>query len=404
MVESPPISDVARRHLRLQRAHDVGPIRFRKLREHFGSVDAVLEASRSELQNVDGIGPKTAESIFAARHDPGVDAEIERASACGVRILCQDDADYPLALLKIDDPPICLYVRGVLHPTDSVALAIVGTRRCSNYGREQAERFGGLLARVGFTIVSGLARGVDGAAHRAAVEAAGRTIAVLGNGLAHVYPQEHTELASRIVNSGALISELPIDAAPDTKNFPPRNRIIAGLSLGVLVIEAGKNSGALITARLAADYNREVFAIPGRVDQPELSAGVHALIRDGGGKLVTSLEDILDELPAVGEIMRRGMPSAASDVLDHSSIATGAGLTALEQAVWNAILEGNALADSVCSRVSFDTGKVMATLTALELKGLVRRVPGGRFEARAPADGGEGHSLKHVVRSSDPLK
>lgn len=371
------ISDAGRLHLLLQRAAEVGPIRFRRLLDHFGTAAAVLGASRSELQHVEGIGPKTAESIFAARGDD-IEPEVERAAACGVRILCREDGDYPKPLLQIPDPPICLYVRGTMQPTDAVSIGIVGTRRCSSYGREQAVRFAQLLARAGCTVVSGMARGIDGAAHRAALEAGGRTLAVLGNGLAHVYPPEHQELAERIENAGALLSELPMDCAPDAKNFPARNRIIAGLSLGVLVVEAGKTSGALITARLAGEYNREVFAIPGRIDSPQLSAGVHELIRDGA-KLVMCLEDILEEFAEVGDILRASPEAGGNEQSTGIGIV---GMTPQEREVWQAVVEGAEDADAICSRVSISTGGVMSALTGLELKGLVRRMPGGRYERR----------------------
>lgn len=379
------ISDVARRYLKLHLTGEVGPIRLRKLINHFGSLDAVLSASMGELQRVAGIGPRIAESIFRSRSDDSVDREIERAAACGVRIICFEDDDYPRSLRNIPDPPICLYFRGRIEPTDCVAIAIVGTRRCSHYGREQAIRFGQMLGGAGLTVVSGLARGIDSHAHRGALQGGGRTIAVLGNGLASIYPSEHQPLAEEVIAAGAVISEFPIDSQPVPENFPRRNRIITGLSLGVLVIEAGKRSGALITARLAAEYNREVFALPGRVDRPELTAGVHGMIRDGQAKLVTCLEDVLDELGQVGEIMGREVQTSVAPDGTGSGDATAAmpKLTAHEQSVLNAVVDDAEDADAIASKTGLDPARVMSTLTSLQLKGLIRQLPGHRFVSRS---------------------
>lgn len=379
------ISDAARRYLRLHLTTDVGPVRLRNLITHFGSIEAAMSASMAELQRVDGVGPRVAKAVFKSRGDDGsVEAEVERAAACNVRILCLEDAEYPQSLRNICDPPTCLYVRGRLKPTDGVAVAIVGTRRCSHYGREQAIRFGEMLGGAGFTVVSGLARGVDGDAHRGAMQAGGRTIAVLGNGLSRIYPAEHEALAAQIENAGAVVSEFAVDVGPEARNFPRRNRIIAGLSLGVVVIEAGRKSGALITARLATEYNREVFALPGRVDQPESTAGVHGLIRDGQAKLITCLDDILDELDQVGEIMRRETQQDAADsnAEAHASAPLAANLSASERAVFDAVGGGAEDVDTVASRAGLDSAGVLSALTSLQIKGLIRQLPGGRFAPR----------------------
>ncbi|MEE9296898.1 MAG: DNA-processing protein DprA, partial [Phycisphaerae bacterium] len=256
-------SPAALKYLRLQCAHDVGPVCTRKLVEHFGSVDKVLTASIKALEEVEGVGRYRAQAIQTARHTDAVQQAVALAAERGARIICREDEEYPKLLTHTPDPPVCLYVRGRLEPDDGLAIAIVGSRRNTHYGIEQSERFGALLARAGFTVVSGMARGADGAAHRGALSVGGRTVAVLGCGLGHVYPAEHAELAEDIVKSGALVSELPMDVPPEAKNFPPRNRIIVGMSLGVLVTECGKRSGAQISARLASEYNREVFALPG---------------------------------------------------------------------------------------------------------------------------------------------
>lgn len=382
---NPTISEMGRNYLRMHLASGVGPIRLKKLIEHFGDIDKVLAASAGALQRVDGIGPKVAEGILQARDDAGVENEIKRAKECGVRILCREDADYPQPLLHVPDPPTCLYVRGELQPTDSVAVAIVGTRRCSHYAREQAMRFGELLAGAGFTIVSGFARGVDGFAHQGALRAGGRTIGVLGNGLAHIYPEEHAELAEKVCQSGALVSELPIDVAPDSKNFPGRNRIIAALSLGVLVIEAGRGSGALITAEAAIEYNREVFALPGAVDRPELTAGSNQLIQRSEAKLVTCLEDILDELEGLGQLMGKGAPKEDARGIVKEADADGLlmrSLSPLQRSVFDAVASGTECVDEVCQSTGENASAVITALTSLQIRGLVKQLPGNRFVKR----------------------
>ncbi len=395
------ISEVGRKYLQLQMTPDLGPIRLGKLLDHFKTPDAILAASQSELQRIEGIGQQVSRSIFRAREYAGaVETEVERAVEVGARILCIADSDYPASLKHITDPPTCIYVKGDLQPQDAVAVAIVGTRRCSHYGKEQATRFGELLANAGFTVVSGLARGIDGCAHRGALRAGGRTIAVLGNGLATHYPPEHAELSGSIATSGALVTELAVDVGPEAKNFPGRNRIITGLSLGVLVIEAGRRSGALITARLASEYNREVFALPGNIDRGDLTAGSNALIRDGGAKLVTSLDDILDELADVGEVMRRGTqpgensepntstnrPKDGSPNAPRISVSDRLNrLTDPQRAVFKAAAKGATDLDAVCEMSKLDAGTVGSAVTALELAGLVKRLSGNRLEIRRPS-------------------
>lgn len=376
------VTATARKYLQLQMAGHVGPITFGKLLEHFDSIDDVLSASQADLQQVEGVGPGTAKEIHASRHTDGVEREIARARDCGLHIVCKDDPGYPLPLLNMADPPICLYVRGEWARADTLAIAIVGTRRCSHYGREQALRFAELLGRAGFTVVSGLARGIDGHAHEGALRAGGRTIAVLGNGLSSIYPQEHEELAARIAANGALISEFPVDAAPEAHNFPRRNRLVAGLCLGAIIVEAGLRSGALITGRFAMEYNREVFAVPGRIDRPELTAGVNGLIRDGGAKLITCLDDVLDELGDVGLLMRTdgGSESHVAQVVDGSTALPA--LSADEQAIVDALGKSDADSDAISEWTGLDVGRVTSILTSLQLKSVVERLPGSRFSLR----------------------
>ncbi len=273
----------------------VGPLTAERLIEYFGSASEVLRASRRDLERVDKVGPTLARKISQAREACDVDALIRFCEENGIEIVALRDARYPARLREIDNPPRLLYVRGSFAPEDRTAIAIVGTRGATRYGLDQARRLGRELAEAGFTVVSGLALGIDGAAHRGALEVGGRTLAALGGGVAKVYPREHEDLARLVANSGAVLSEYHPLTSPLAGNFPARNRIVSGLSLGVLVVESPLRSGSLITARLAAEQNREVFALPGPVDR-ETSRGCHQLLREGAG-LVESVEDVLAALP-----------------------------------------------------------------------------------------------------------
>ena len=394
MIPTPIASEAALKYLRLHLCSGVGPIRFARLLTELGGIDAVLEAGEARLAGVEGVGPKTAQSIVRGRREAAVEREVELAAQHGARILCLADEEYPAILKKIDDPPACLYVRGTLEPTDGLAVAVVGSRHCTRYGTEQAERFGALLAGAGLTVVSGMARGIDAAGHRGALTAGGRTIAVMGCGLCHVYPPESVDLALRIVERGALVSELPMNTAPDASNFPARNRIIIGLSLGVLVVEAAARSGAMITARLASDYNREVFAIPGQIDRPN-SEGCHELIRGGAGKLVTQLSDILDELGEAGRLLAQGAAEksdaglfggngdgvgAEAGASASAEVAMIAALKPDEQTLYDAFgVESHSL-EGLCELAAIPPARVAAALTGLQLKGAVRRAGGDRYE------------------------
>lgn len=274
----------------------VGPLTAERLIEYFGTASEVLRASRRELERVDKVGPTLARKISQAREACDVDALIRFCEENGIEIVALRDARYPARLREIDNPPRLLYVRGSFAPEDQTAIAIVGTRGATRYGLDQARRLGRELAEAGFTVVSGLALGIDGAAHRGALEVGGRTLAALGGGVAKVYPREHEDLARLIADSGAVFSEYHPLTSPLAGNFPARNRIVSGLSLGVLVVESPLRSGSLITARLAAEQNREVFALPGPVDR-ETSRGCHQLLREGAA-LVESVEDVWAALPA----------------------------------------------------------------------------------------------------------
>jgi len=374
-------SDAARQYLRLLLVDGLGPVLITRLVEHFGGLERVLSAGASQLQHVERVGRDVAERIRQVSGDE-VEREVALAAERGVRILCIEDDAYPRALRNIADPPICLYVRGTLQPEDAVALGIVGARHCSTYGAEQAERFAALAAQAGLTIVSGMALGVDTAAHRGALLTQGRTLAVLGCGLCHLYPPRSEPLAERIAASGALLSEFPMSTPPHEHNFPRRNRIIAGLSLGVLVVEATRRSGALITARLASEYNREVFAVPGRVDHP-YAEGCHWLIRSGAAKLVTHLPDILEELGDVGQKLmpRAEQPgdSREGDEQPSPSDAPAAPSLALEpheRQLLNVLSVDPLSIEALTAASGLSPARVAATLVALQLKGLVKRHAG----------------------------
>lgn len=379
MPETATISEVGRAHLHWALTDGVGPIKFGRLLIHFGDAQSALGVSSGDLATIKGIGTTLADSVARNRDQVDVDKEIAAAASLGIRILCREDAEYPPGLRRIPDAPIALYAKGELRDTDAVALAVVGSRRCTIYGSEQARRFGDLLAGAGFTVVSGLARGIDAFAHHGAIDAGGRSIAVMGGPLSSIYPPENVALAEKLLANGAWLSELPLSAGVRAENFPSRNRIIAGMTLGTLVVEAAQRSGALITARLALEYNREVFAIPGRVQDP-MSFGTNGLIRDTGAKLVMTLEDILESLGEVGFAMRpkekpaAPKPDGEHDLFEKSALP--AGLSPIESRVLAVIGIEPILQEQVFQLVEFPPGEVLAAFTSLEIKSLIRRLPG----------------------------
>ncbi len=370
--------------LRLIRADGVGPVLFGRLLNFFGSVDRVLGASMSELARVEGVGEKTAHRIFTSRDQFDPAKEIRLAEKYGVSILHIQDRRYPPLLKAIHDPPPVLYMAGNIEDRDTLAVAIVGSRRCSHYGLEQASRFAHLLASAGFTIVSGMARGIDSSAHRGALAAKGRTIAVQGCGLSKVFPPENEDLFRMIVESGACVSELPIEYQPLSENFPGRNRIIAGLSMGVIVIDASGRSGALLTAKAAIEYNREVMAVPGRVDSPS-SVGAHRLIKEGA-RLVESVEDVMDALGYVGQ----GLKEHACKSAKAADEGTNAPLfeqpkiplESSEKQVFEALGSEPLHVDQVIDNTGLTASQVGAAMVSLRLKGLIRDLPGNCFVKR----------------------
>ncbi len=371
--------------LKLIRADGIGPAIFGRLIQRFGSADRALGASVSELAKIEGIGFKTAERIAASRDKFDAAAEVELARKLGVWIVHFDDERYPPVLKRIYDPPPVLYVKGTLTREDNLAVSIVGSRHCSLYGQEQASRFAHFLASAGFTVCSGMARGIDTAAHQGALAASGRTIAVQGCGLAHVFPPENKRLFEMIAESGACVSELPLRYEPLAVNFPPRNRIIAGLSLGTIVVEAAQRSGALLTAKAALDYNREVMAIPGKIDSP-LSKGAHQLIKEGA-TLIESVEDVMQALGYIGEQLAEYVSAAEAEAIERAESVKTAGLfnvsqlklSADERKIHDRLNKEPVHVEQIIAETELPAGSVNAALISLRLKGLIKQLPGSLF-------------------------
>ncbi len=353
--------------LRLSLIAGVGPRIRQALLERFGSPRAVLAAAPGELCEVQGVGPKLVRKIVAAGKEIDVEQEIALCREHGVDILTQSHDHYPRMLREIHDPPGVLFIKGDLNPDDALAIGIVGTRHASQYGLRQAERLSGGLARAGLTIVSGLARGIDAAAHRGALAAGGRTLAVLAGGVLNIYPPEHDRLAQQVIADGALLSESPSRAEPLGGMFPQRNRLISGLSLGVIIVEAPERSGALITARHAMEQGREVFAVPGHVDG-RTARGCHQLIRDGA-KLVESADDVLEELGPLVE----AAPRDNGQIIHHPAELM---LNDLEQKVLAAIDTDSTSIDRIVAQSGLPVQRVLSTLSVLEMRRLVRRLSG----------------------------
>lgn len=357
--------------LRLTMVPGVGPKTCRALLERFGSAGKVLGAAESTLRDVPGVGGRLAEKIARARHDVDASGELDLCRERGVRPVARGAEGYPPPLEDIPDPPSLLYVRGTIEPADQLAIALVGSRKCTPYGIRIAERLAASLARVGLTVVSGLARGIDAAAHRGALTAGGRTIAVLANGLAEVYPPEHEGLAREVAAAGALISESPMRQQPIAGLFPQRNRVISGLSLGVVVVEASPKSGSLTTAKHAMEQNREVFAVPGPVDSLA-SRGCHYLIRDGA-RLVQTVDDILEEL---GPLVREIRAGPGEPAVRHPAELS---LSDQERSLLNRLDDHPVAVDALILASGLTPSQVMATLSVLEMRRLVRRLPGPAF-------------------------
>jgi DNA processing protein len=364
----------------------IGSMLTQRLLRRFGNAESVLNATVSQLQEVEGIGSKIANNIAQAYSVCQPETLINQCRTNGIALIAQHDARYPKLLRTIDDPPLFLFVQGEFRAWDHFAVAIVGTRHATQYGHQQAERLASELSQYGFTIISGLALGIDGAAHRGTLAVDGRTIAVLGGGLLHLFPQEHRDLAQKIVTNGMIISEYMPDQVPQRGMFPQRNRIISGLSLGVLIVEAPLQSGALITATLATKQGRKVFAIPGRVDQ-ESSRGCHQLIRNGA-ILVESVDDLLKQfdLPVKPKTpLQSQLPPQLQSTRSSQSLQTpktettnipipaALQLDEMETKVLQFIAVNPTPIDLIIDRSGLPVHRVLATISSLEMRHIIRR-------------------------------
>jgi DNA processing protein len=349
----------------------IGPVRARTLLEHFADPPAILGASAAQLQRVSGIGPETAAAIAGWEKSIDLSGELRRIKDFGCHIVVQSDENYPELLKQIYDPPIVLYVKGALLSRDKNAVAMVGSRMTTHYGVEAARKLAFQLAYVGVTVVSGGARGIDSAAHQGALHAKGRTIAVLGTGINLIFPAENAELFERIAAQGALVTQFPFNRKADKQSFPIRNRLVAGMTLGTVVVEANLTSGALITAKMAADNGRQVFAVPGRIDSPR-SKGCHELIKNGA-KLCEGAEDILCEFEYLFPANNR--PS----LLKESPNLPALSLSENETAVYDLVDKEEVGIDDIIRRSGLPASAVSVALLGLEMKRLIRQLPGKMF-------------------------
>lgn len=351
----------------------LGPVRIRRLLERFGDAEAVFQASESRLVSVKGVGPDLARIIRHWEDHVDLAAEEEAIAQRGLAILTEDDDLWPPTLRQLPDGPVLLYVWGEITARDHHAIAMVGSRKATHYGRSCTQKFAFQLAHAGFTIVSGLARGIDTAAHEGALAANGRTVAVLGSGLGQLYPPENMALAERIADGhGAVVSEFSLDTVPDTQTFPQRNRIVAGWSEALVVVECPARSGALITANLAGEYGKHVFAIPGNIDRPS-SEGCNELIRTGA-ILVTDGSQVLDELAQLPLDARSTPPLHQPDAqpdLPH--------LTEEESQVLAQLDREQRSIDQIIQDSGLPASTVAATLLRLEMKRLAKQLPGSYF-------------------------
>ncbi len=354
----------------------IGNVNFQALLDQCGSVSAVFDASVSELKSVEGISKETASAITDFKSWEKVKEELELLQKFNVNIItCQDEL-YPQKLLNIYDLPPYIYVMGNLKK-DDVNIAIVGSRAASTYGKYTTEKISRELALKGLTVVSGMARGIDSAAHRGAITAHGRTVAVLGSGLDVIYPPENKKLFADIIQNGAVISEFPLGTPPRSSNFPARNRIISGMSYGVVIVEAGEKSGSLITARLASEQGREVFAVPGSIDSTG-SRGTNKLIKQGA-KLIENIDDILEEiLPQMENVpvLRQGSSDAETRKTCDKRRES---INDIEQKIMDALSNKRVHIDDLIASTSMSSGDMLSTLTIMELKGMIQQHPGKVF-------------------------
>ena len=349
----------------------VGPVRARSLLEHFGEAPAILAASKSQLLHVRNIGEDTADKISSWEKSVDLAGELKRISDFGCHVLISADEDYPPLLREIYDPPLVLYVKGTLTAKDKNGVAMVGSRMTTHYGIETARKLAYQLAYVGVTVVSGGARGIDTAVHQGTLSGKGRTVAVLGTGINLIFPPENVELFERIAASGAIVTQFPFNRPADKQSFPIRNRIVAGMTLGTVVVEANLSSGALITANFANEYGRQIFAVPGRIDSPR-SKGCHDLIKKGA-KLCEGVEDILSEFEYLFPNSNR--PPSAS----QTGVLPALDLNENEQLVYGSLSKEETTIDEVIHQCGLPSSAVSVALFSLEMKRLVKQLPGKLF-------------------------
>ena len=349
----------------------VGPVRARSLLEHFGEAPKILSASKHELTRVRNIGDETAEAISNWEKSVDLAGELKRITDFGCHVLIQSDENYPASLREIYDPPLVLYVKGELTAKDKNCVALVGSRMTTHYGIETARKLAYQLAYTGVTVVSGGARGIDTAAHQGALSGKGRTIAVLGTGINLVFPTENAELFERIAANGAVMTQFPFNRPADKQSFPIRNRIVAGMTLGTVVVEANLSSGALITANFATEYGRQIFAVPGRIDSPR-SKGCHDLIKKGA-KLCEGVEDILSEFEYLYPATNRPPSPGETGVLPVLELSDN------EKLVYDSLGHDELAIDEVIRKCGLPSSAVSVALFSLEMKRLVKQLPGKIF-------------------------
>lgn len=393
------LSQESKHILHLSLIQGIGPKTAQFLINNLGSAEKVLNATPSELKKIDGLSSNVQNSLVQKKLGCTLERELELIQEFGCQIITFYDAAYPPLLKEIDTPPLLLYVRGELKPEDAFSIAIVGSRNAKDYGRRVSYQLAHQLVNRGMTVVSGFAMGIDTCAHRGALEAGGRTIAALGNGLSLIYPAGNKELVDKVIESGALISEFPMGMKPMAENFPRRNRIISGLSIGTVVVEASNRSGALITARIASEQGREVFAVPGEIFS-ELSTGTHNLI-DKGAKLISTVDDLMEALPqhTIHQITTpkpataqqkksditqtsdtsKGDPKKISKSSEATPVVPPPDLTDDETSVFNAIEIPSSHIDTIVRTTQLPISQVSSVLLMLELKGVIHQLPGKLF-------------------------
>ena len=349
----------------------VGPVRVRQLLEHFSDAASILKASKQELLRVRGIGDETAEAIASWEKNVDLVSELKRCEEFGCHVVTQEDEEYPELLRQIYDPPIVLYVKGTLTNKDKNGVAMVGSRQTTYYGIEIARKLAYQLAYIGVTVVSGGARGIDTAAHQGALSGKGRTICVLGTGINIVFPPENAELFERVAASGAVITQYAFNRKADKQSFAIRNRIVAGMTLGTVVVEANLTSGALITANFATEYGRQIFAVPGRIDSPR-SKGCHDLIKKGA-KLCEGAEDILSEFEYLFPASNRPPSVSETGILPTLELSEN------EQKVYDVLNGDPTPIDDVIRQSGLPSSTVSVALLSLEMKRAVRQIPGKFF-------------------------